>query len=565
VRLLAILVPLAALLFASTASAALHWHTRAGIGTQRRVSVAAPAVRTVPQPVNEPVSSTAIPLTAFGRIEVSTDPGFPYVFVSGGQGQSGIVVLDFAGNIVTTIPGETDATSMVAHGSTLYVARCNGSGIDTIDLSTLTVSGTLATGGVTGCYLAEAGGRLWFETDPLGLGTMTSISLSDGTRTPYPLLGYFGDFATGGRDGGLLVPMNHVLDISGGAPVDRGSFSVSGASSYTDETLSADGGSLFVATGGSPYVVSRFSTADPPTRVGTYPVGYYPNAVVVSPDGTHLATGRLDHHPDVQVYPIGATAPNRLYTIGPQYYGPFIEPRGLAFSPDGSKLFAVGSAASSGDPLVFDVLAGPELRESSLSLSVSSAVVTYNHAVTVTAHLTGHSTNRTVSIFRTPQGGSPQLVKSALIGPLGNVTASVVMKRNTTFVARYSGDASYASSASPERLVLARAVVTMAALRSYATVAGVHLYHAAVHPTFGGRVIPSHAGKCVRFHLERKSLGLWRDAGSSPCFRLSLRSSIVVSVSGIPHGHLYRIRMSFDGDVDHYGAWSKYAVFEITA
>src|SRR5438045_7972020 len=65
--------------------------------------------------------SVPVPLNGFGGMVV--DGAHGHVFVSGGTGDSRVVVFDLVGNVVTTLTNEFGATAMLLDGSTLYIAQ----------------------------------------------------------------------------------------------------------------------------------------------------------------------------------------------------------------------------------------------------------------------------------------------------------------------------------------------------------------------------------------------------------------------------------------------------------
>src|SRR2546422_11638918 len=83
----------------------------------------------------------SLPLTTYFAMLV--DGAHQHVFVTGGFGSSGILVVDFNGNLLQTIPNEPSPAGMVLSqdGSALYVALQGQSGIDQIDPGSLTKVG----------------------------------------------------------------------------------------------------------------------------------------------------------------------------------------------------------------------------------------------------------------------------------------------------------------------------------------------------------------------------------------------------------------------------------------
>lgn len=238
----------------------------------------------------------------------------------------------------------------------------------------------------------------------------------------------------------------------------------------------------------------------------SYPTGAYPVAVAVSADGAHVAGGRdASYDPDVYVFRIGSLTPLRSWDFGTMtlYRG------GLAFSPDGSRLF-VASRVNIDGGLVFRVLGSPTTRPgaSPLTLTGSAWTVTYNRKVTLTAHLKGVR-GATVSIYATPSGGEKTLVKRGAVDASGNFTTAYTMKRKTTFAAEWTTAETYAESAS--RTVNVRVIAGLRLTGYYGT-SGVHkLYRLGTEPELAGRVRPAHpTGQPLEFVAQRSTGGGWR-------------------------------------------------------
>src|SRR3954454_23133035 len=104
--------------------------------------------------------------------EVLVDPGSSQVFISSPK-QDSILVFDLAGNLLTTITGETGANRMLVLGSTLYVSLSSGA-IDRIDTTSRTGTGALVTGLTTPGDLAYANGLIWTTSGAPGSITLVS-------------------------------------------------------------------------------------------------------------------------------------------------------------------------------------------------------------------------------------------------------------------------------------------------------------------------------------------------------------------------------------------------------
>lgn len=312
---------------------------------------------------------------------------------------------------------------------------------------------------------------------------------------------------------------------------------------------------MFVAAG-SPYEIQAFD-ATGFAKTGSYPTGPYPVAVAVAPDGGSVAAGvdSVGEH-DVLVFPRDDSTPAAKFGFGDG--AGKVLPGGLAFSPDGRRVFAIVGTAGSAALRVL----GTDLAPTSVTLSVSTEKVPYKGSVTVTADLRapGGAAGRPVSIYATPYGGIKTLVKKAKTDSDGVVRATVDLTSKTTFIAEYAGDAELAPSKSRPQAVKVGSVATSSMHGFFGTDGKVKLYHYGEQPVQRGKVTPNHAGAPVEFVLQINEAGRWRtvdtatvilDGGSA--------ANAVVIGGGSPHD--YRSRVVFAGDADHLGSKSRWALF----
>ncbi len=174
----------------------------------------------------------------------------------------------------------------------------------------------------------------------------------------------------------------------------------------------------------------------------------------------------------------------------------------IQYSADGNSIYAVSNQGSG--HVFLHVLPGLPGAPGSLTIKSSAAIITAGKSVTVTAHLGTASANKTVSIYRTPYGGSPVLVRTAVAGSLGNVGVVVKPGVRTTYYAVWEGDATHSETTSATITVRVRVVMHAAAQSGYRTLRGVRLYHynsrcpAAGHvgcPSFLLYATPAHAAR----------------------------------------------------------------------
>jgi len=524
-------------------------------------------------------ATTTLTLTGFNKMLV----GAGHVFITGASSDSSIAVLNPDGTLDTTISGESGAGGMVLSGSTLYVARCDGSDeIDEVSTDTLTKVGsfTAHVGGT--CDLALAGGRLWYSnsTDQQW-GDLESVSLdSSHTEIDSGLSYYQAIFATTPVDpnwlvvgeAGLSPTTIDVEDVTDPNNLSQLA-SVSdpgGASNLGDMAVTPDGSTLLTASG-SPYETESFSL--PTLSASTvYPTDPYPNSVAVSPSGDQFAAGSMSaYDKDVFLFHAGNTTAARTWDFNSTTITPY--PRGLAFSADGRVLYAV-TKSGTGAPVVRVLQVMPA---GSLTIKPSKTITTNGKAVTVTAHLGTASTNKTVSIYRKgATASSTVLVHTGKVGASGNLSYSVEPKLDTVYTVRWSGDATHAPTTSAGVRVNVHPVMHRQTAGGYRTAAGVRLYHfttgceSAAHtgcPQFVAWPAPLAPGRTIKFVVQgRRTNGTWvklvgGSFPSGPGGKLKLRIFYTSkALVGVPQ----RIQFSVAKNSSSLGATSTWLPFRVT-
>ncbi|MFF8596939.1 YncE family protein [Streptomyces sp. NPDC015220] len=313
---------------------------------------AAPATQAAPAD-----EGTALPIAY--HCDLAVDPLHKQVFISDYTTGS-VLVADYQGRLVRTIknlPGVCDL-ELSADSRTLYAPLVLGDAISVIDTGTAQQRARYATGAGTAPRHAALSGRTLF----FGYGEQWEASIGSltlGTSTPQVRLGLIpeGDFSgapllvTSSAAPGTLVAGDEntsptqlsVYDVSGGSPVLRTTVSgPGGASNFSDLAITPDGKTLLTASG-APYHHPSFRLPDL-TEGHTYPSTSYPDAVAVSSRGD-VAAGveSIEPDPDVYLYRAGADSPYRTVSLAPAtgYDAGYLRPHGLAWTPDGTRLFAI--------------------------------------------------------------------------------------------------------------------------------------------------------------------------------------------------------------------------------
>jgi YVTN family beta-propeller protein len=541
------------------------------VSLRRLFLLAALVVLAVPGPATAG-SVTDLSLTGFSDMVV--DSAHAQVFVTGGSGNASVVVLNYSGAVVATITSQPGAAGMALDPATgtVYVALSNSNGISAIDTETLTETGRISLAPASApTHLALAGGRLWFAHDCSGTTSNFGSIATDGSDLQQYNRG--GDYpigcprlATSPADGNVLVasavgsspPTVFVYDASSNIPSVTTSKSLGTSDDFEDMAVTPDGSKL-IAAAGYPYFLQVFSLSDL-SSVGSYVTGAYPVAVAITASGAFVAGGKdAASGGPIDVFNASTSALVRSFSFAPASSA--VRYAGLAFSPDASKIFAVSDGGTTG--VSFRVYGSPTVppAPTTTSLSTSASTVAYNHAVTLSAHLSGASGS--VSIYATPYGGAKTLVKRAAVNGSGNVSASYVLKRRTTFTAEYAGDDAHAASTSAGKVVKVRALAALALTGNYGTSGKYRLYHVRRKAYLRGSVAPNHAGLPLKFVVQLQISGTWRTMASN---------SFPMQSNGSAYAYFYanfrgsfRTRCTFGDDADHLGDTSPWRYFRFTA
>ena len=172
-------------------------------------------------------AETDLGAIGFGAIVVDNARG--HVLVSGPRANV-VDVLDFAGNLLATIPSIDGAYGMVIKGHTLFVAESTAGAVVEVNLKTLAVTKSpLVTGLRNPRWLAIAGGALWITTgSEHGWGGLAAVSFASRELRQFEEDAYYEpDLATTpANHDELFVASDGVspgsiyrLNVSSGAPV----------------------------------------------------------------------------------------------------------------------------------------------------------------------------------------------------------------------------------------------------------------------------------------------------------------------------------------------------------
>jgi hypothetical protein len=349
------------------------------------IALVAGAATLVPRAADAQQPSSATPLPGLMSAMV-VDSAMHHVFVSL-HDTGKIAVLDFNGKLLSTISGETGAGGLALVGSDLYAVAANGTEIDDINTVTLTRTRTLASGFTSIGNLVSAAGALWAIQGTGGL--LTRVALTDGsTKTyPNPTAPYAAFLATDPANANTLIsygeagPVIGRVDVSTDPPTLPAFGAVFGSH---DVAVSPDGTHVVVA-GNSVLAFDEFKLSDLQSSGVAYPGLSSTNAIAMTSAGGGLLAGGMHGNSttDVLVYRLGQPG-TAVATADFGTPSADVESGGLAFSPDGSRLFAV-SASGGSDVFHVVTLFAPALTVSITAIAYGAQRVgTYGPGVPIT-------------------------------------------------------------------------------------------------------------------------------------------------------------------------------------
>lgn len=415
-------------------------------------------------------ASSAVPLPMAHYAHMLVDPAHQHVFFSGGAGSTGILVTDYSGSTVATVPGETgaDGLALSPDGSTVYAALGSTDAVSAISTITLTETARYATGtGTDPQSVAWSAGKVWFGytgTAPFG-----GIGSIDPAATPAAVTlkatgdNWYGAPILAATPGGELV-----AGEPGQSPAELASYDVSGSSvslharrllidgssvssNLGDLAITPDGKDILTACG-APYQHQLFTTADL-TPDGAYDSTNYPDAVAIGADGTVFAGSDSYYGDSVYVFAPGNPSALASYSVGPDTD---LAPAGVAVTPDDATLFAVSTDVY-GDNPTLHILQNP--AQTAATLTVTGPATVHRHGtVTLTGSLGGtapYAAGQTLHVTRTG-GGTAATLPDITTAPDGSFTVTDSPRGSGTFTYQvsYDGSAHLAASAASATVLI---------------------------------------------------------------------------------------------------------------
>ncbi|MFF3612692.1 Ig-like domain repeat protein [Streptomyces sp. NPDC002580] len=415
---------------------------------------------------------TVLPVTSVADVVV--DSVHQRVFVSDRTGNK-VVATDYSGNVVGTFGSlsEADGLELSADSQTLYVAVAGTDEIAAIDTADLTESARYSTETADSpTTLARAGGKLWFGYGKGWSGNIGSLDLSGAEPVLAVAQGsssrwyYAPRLASSPAAPGVLAAA-----VSGLSPAAVATYDVSGdapeliaqgeaGSNLRDLAVTPDGDQVVTASG-SPYKHQVLSTTDL-KEVGSYPTDAYPNAVDIAADGTVAAGIDGYYEPDVYIFKPGSTEPVRKYDFADTDTGTLV-PDGLAWEPDGNRLFAV---TGTGSTYHLNTLNTPLKAVTTVTVSAPSSGVP-GKPLTVTGKISGGDA--------LPAGTSLSVTRTDATSPSGKELAPVVtgedgafsftdapsVEGDAKYTVSYAGDAGHAPASATSTVTVSRSTTTV--------------------------------------------------------------------------------------------------------
>ena len=407
------------------------------------------------RPAEAATASVALPISTYSHMLI--DPAHHHIFFTGGSSSTSILVTDYSGNTVATIPGETGATGLAlsGDGSTVYAALAGADAVSAISTATLTETTRYATG-TEPVYVAYTSGKIWFGYGGATQGGIGSVDPSTGTvtlnATNDPVNSWYAAPILAASQGGELA-----AGEPGQSPVQLATYNVASgtatvlapelfdqsADNLQSMQITPDGNDLVTASA-FPYDQQVYKVSDLSSD-GQYPTTNYPNSVSIAADGT-VAAGTYSGSNEVFVFAPGGTTPLNTYNFGSSW----LAGDGVALTPDGSELFAITSADPYGDNPTLNIIPDPEQAPSTLSLT-GPATARAGQKITLSGTLGGPASDvggqvLTVTRFDSahPNGVTLPSATTAADGTFSFTDrAPVVRGRGTstvTYQVSYAGD-----------------------------------------------------------------------------------------------------------------------------
>ncbi len=441
-----------------------HFLERATLSAALSLSLLGLGTTTAAADTNNP-----LPINSYR--DMAVDAAHQLVFLSDPFGDS-VLVTDYTGRVVKQISGVDGAWGLAlsSDSGTLYVALRDAGAIAAIDTVTLQETARYDTGTGAGAYagptsLALAGDRIWFGYSlDSWRGALGSLDLSG--AQPVVAAGQGLDTFRGSprlaavpQDPNTLVAAESdgnaaavaVYDVGNGRADNRAtrvSPGPDGCESLQDVALTPDGRQVVIACAAAHYhqVLRTDDLADD----GIHTTSWSPTAVAIDPVGTVAAGVYGPSSSDVHLFAQGDPTAYTAWDFPEpsDYADTTLVSGGLAWAPDGSRIFAV-TETSGTSSLTLRVLDHPKVPTTvTLQAPASSP---RNQDLTLTGQLeapVGFGAGNTVDVWRIddPMAGEGTLIGSASVAADGtfSYTDQPRAKGAVQYTVQYYGDSRHA-------------------------------------------------------------------------------------------------------------------------
>ena len=511
--------------------------------------------------------SAPLPISSFFQMAVDVAHG--HIFVSQGSvTHDTILVTNLSGRKVATIPNQHGVMGIALSpdGRTLYAALSSSDAVSAISTTTLKPIATYPLGtGDSPQDVAVQSGDVWvsYNTDTAGAAAIGDIDLTAAAPAFQAQSGMGSwvsvpELAADPKDSGTLVAVETGM-TSGDLATYNTAVSPVAVMAHTGypgncenpgDVAVVPGGSSFILACGSQQADGVYSTADASLK-GSYPASLYPDAVALDSSGDVAVGGSAPNNggtyaPDVYVYRKGGSTPLNAFGVNIPYNGELLS-RGLAWSPDGSKLFAVVTATYVGPTTyTLETVTKPTLTRSALTISgPKSAFVT--RAVTFTGDLsltTGSVHAGTpITVRRTEAGSSQTKTITVRSGTGGHYKLTDAPPRpgRYKYTAAYAGTTTIAPATATQTVNVSKLPVALSLSAKPAPAPYDGVIRLTIHlgPTYNSRIVLIYA-----HDLARRAAVLLRKA--------SIRKGGTISIR-YKAAHTTVFSAKFPGDA-HYAA-----------
>jgi len=205
-------------------------------------------------------------------------------------------------------------------------------------------------------------------------------------------------------------------------------------------------------------------------------------------------------------------------------------------------------------------------KATSVSVTVSTAHVTYGAYTTVTGHLATATKSRSLSIYAAHVGQSAVRLKTATVDSSGNVRGSWRPSENTYYSARFLGDAVY-EPATATRLVYVSPQLTYKVNYHYGMSGATYLFRNTVSPLITVTLHPVRGG-CLAATEQQLVSGTWKTVDTNSCLGIysgdMTTGYCAIHMYDDPRSGTFRVRITFPATKYFAGASLPWIAYRYT-